>query len=798
MRVPLSWLKDFIDISDLDPNQLAETLTVAGLEVDAIEQITPPFTGVFVAKVLQTSDHPEAEKLKIARVTDGVNEYQVVCGAPNCRAGLVTAFAKVGAKFLDQEKPFKIKKSKIRGVESQGMLCSVKELCLGQDHEGIIELDSDYAEKIGEPFGQELFDQVFVISLTPNLAHCMSVKGVARELSALLSRPMNTYFQEPVDESVEHTTNSISISIEDQQACPLYTARLIQNVQVGPSPSWLKEKIERAGMRSINNVVDITNYCLLELGQPLHAFDYQRIETKKVTVRKAKNQENFTTLDGQNHQLTTKDLLICDGERPIALAGVMGGENSEVSEQTTDVLLESAYFSPKGISHTSRRLGLLTEAAARYSRGADPRSVLFALEKAALLLSKIAGGSVAKGVVQQGSAQIEDKKITIRLSATNQLLGLALVQGELESAIQRFDYPVQWLDEDTLQVAVPPFRHDLTQEVDLIEEVARIWGYDHLPTKMGKYESSSIPDSPLFSFQQQLRRRMVALGLHETLTSDLVGPDLIGSVEQQEGVIKVKNPTSVDQSVLRPSLLPGLLEVAAFNHRHGENDVSIFEIGSVYLQEGQESQEEPVVAFLGMGRRNPRHIEEEKKWDFFDVKGIVETLLSSLRVKNVSYEKSFLSSLHPGQQAKIVVGEIQCGIVGQLHPRVLHSFGITEKVFFFTLSIRDLVTCSSPPSRMKPLALYPSSQRDWTLSVDADLPVGKVVEAMSAKPLNILESKELISIYHPKEGGKRLTFRLTYRDKKKTLSQEVVDQQHARLVERVENFLQAESLQTID
>lgn len=484
MKFLFSWLKEYIDV-ELFPQEIAKILTAAGLEVDACSPKPANFTSVVVGRVVEVYKHPNADKLQVAEVTDGTDSYQVVCGAPNCRKGIKVAFAKVGAVLEGVEgEKFKIKKSKIRGVESFGMLCSKAELHLSDESDGIIEF-SDHIKE-GSDVAEMYTDYLFEISLTPNLGHCMSLHGIAQELSAAIGCRVKLA-NVPCVEDGEAVESFLSISVKDTEKCPRYTCRLIRNVAIQPSPQWMQDRLLASGIRPSNVVVDIGNYVALEMGQPLHMFDFDKIQTKALTVRTALDGEVFTTLDGRERALQREDLLICDGdsgERAIALAGVMGGLNTEVSETSKNILLESAYFQAASIRRTSKRLGLQSDSSKRFERNGDPEATLRALNRAAQLLQELAGGRICAGVIDTAATPFLPLNVTCRISRVNAILGTHLSLNEIENIFTRLGFDSNWDGKDLLNVSIPTSRADLKEEIDLIEEVARIYGYDNIPKSL--------------------------------------------------------------------------------------------------------------------------------------------------------------------------------------------------------------------------------------------------------------------------------------------------------------------------
>lgn len=795
MKVPLGWLKEFARI-EMEPQEIAKWLTLAGLEVESIDSFSLGFNDVVIAEVVETEKHPNADKLTLAQVFDGKETHAVVCGAPNCRKGLKTAFAKIGATLIDDDgKPFKIKKTKIRGVESSGMLLSAKELGIGESHEGILELVSQ--GNLGDSLSELLKEVVLEVSLTPNLGHCASIQGLARELHAKAGVPLIEKTSFPVSGEEEPIENLVKVNVGDTQGAPRYTCRLIRNVKVGPSPKWLQNRLEASGIRPINNVVDATNYILIELGHPLHAFDFDKIRGGEIVVRKAEERETLQTLDGKERVLHRDDLVIADRERPLAIAGVMGGEDSEVKSDTKNILLEAAYFDPVLIRKTSKRQGLITEASRRFERGTDPNLVLKALDRCAGLIQELSGGVPAKGAIDIKQGEFKEMRLTLRLSRTGKMLGKAISQNEVESIFKRLGFHSAFDGDDLFTVTVPTYRNDIKGEIDLIEEVARIYGYDHFRAETIRFQPSDSESNALFVFEREIRARLVSEGLQEYLTCDLIGPKILdivyGSDLPDEPFVRVLNPTSLEQSVLRTTLLPGMLQVAKFNSDRQSTDLASFEIGRIHYKEGAQYLEEVNVAVMLSGLSRPWHFDRKPSMvDYFDLKGIVENLLTSLEIGSVRFKNLGIKTYHDGRQASIFVQDVNIGVIGEIHPAILRRLDVSHKIYFAEISLKELFRLKSKMTEMKPLNLYPASERDWTITLPVAVTHELVREQIGKMSSSLLEDVRLIDIWQsPKlgEGLKNLTYRFVYRDVAKTISQEVVDQEHARITDGVRSLI---------
>ncbi len=796
MKFPLSWLQQFIAV-DQPLTTFAESLTLLGIEVDHIETTSPPFSGVIVVEVLATKPHPQADRLCLATISDGKQTVDVVCGAPNCRKGLRTAFAPVGALLTDGERNIKVKKSKIRGIESAGMLCSKAELGMGDDHTGIIELDENLP--LGFALADNETDTLFEVSLTPNLAHALSLLGIAREWSACSHNPL----QIPSSSTVEGALpieKHVTVSLKDPVGCPRYACRWIRDVTVQPSPEWLQKALIGCGIRPVNNVVDVTNYVLMERGHPLHAFDYDQIAGHEIYVRSAYEGETFTTLDDQEHTLSQDIVVIADAEKAVAIGGVMGGKNSEVRNETKNILLEAAYFHPHSIRMASKHLGIQSESSRRFERGVDPNGVLPALDRAAELIRQIAGGEVAQGVVDEGKRDFPPEKIPLRLSHVERILGRAFSLEEVTDIFTRLGCTVS--QEDPLIVTVPTYRVDVTTEIDLIEEIARLYGYSHFSRQIERFSANTIPHDPLYLLEKEIRSTCVSMGLQEWITCDLIGPSAIHVVgdttTDHMETITVLNPTSIDQSILRTSLLPGMLQCMKRNQDRQIEDTNAFEIGRTHRQKGDTIEEPSTLGILLCGKEEPHFWgRKSRPIDFFTLKGKIESILLPLRVARVEYVSTELPFLHPGRQASLFIDSIEMGFLGEIHPAILRRLDTPQKAFFAELNLQKLMKHRSCQKTMQPLPVYPCSKRDWTVTLPKTLPVADVFHLFQEAPSRLLEKISLADIYESEKIGEdrhNLTFHMVYRDSKKTVSQEVVEKEHQRLLTYVQQQLKNNDL----
>jgi phenylalanyl-tRNA synthetase beta chain len=725
--------------------------------------------------------------LTIAKVSDGKEEFQVVCGAANCRAGMKTAFAKIGASLTDEEgKSFKIKKGKLRDVESYGMLCSATELGIAADGDGIMDLSEEF--ETGKDLGSYYSDVILDVSLTPNLGHCMSIYGLARELSAILDLPLKKPAFHLIEEG-QMLDQMVQVQLIDKKQCLRYACRAVCGIQVGPSPDWLKKKVEACGVRSINNVVDIGNLIMLEFGQPLHMFDYDHIEGKKILIISQTEHKELQTLDDVIRPIPPESLLICDTIKPLAFAGVMGGKSSAVTEQTVNVLIEAACFTPQAIRKTARIIGLKSDSSQRFEKGIDSSHVVEALNYSAYLLQKVAGGKVATGLIDLKAHEFVEKKIACRVEKVNRLIGTHLSSGEIAGLLRRLGMKILEENIHQLLVSVPTYRNDISIEVDLIEEIARIYGYNNIPKSLPSHISSTIAHAPLYLLEKQARHHLLAEGLQELMTCDLISPSQAAMTMEnsmdKEAIISVLHSHSIDQSVLRTTLLPGLLQVVKYNFDHGNPDIAGFELGRIHFKEKGQYLEPSTIGIVLSGKRAPYHWDPKPQdFDFFDLKGIVENFLAGFKIDAVEFEVSHLHNFHPGRQAKIKKGQSVIGVIGEVHPGHVAKIDIPQRVYFAEINLNELLPLLPKQLKVSDLAQFPGSQRDWTLCVDIDLPSDAILSAVRAVPSRLLEKVMLLDLYKSEQIGKdkkNATFRFFYRDIEKTIAFETVEREHARI-----------------
>lgn len=786
MKLPLSLIKNFVNINH-SIEEIATALTKSGIEVDKIENGTCPFSMVVCAKILSKEKHPDADKLSLLKVFDGEKELQIVCGASNCKEGMLVALAKIGASLTDEQgKTWTIKESKIRGIKSFGMLCSKQELQVSQENEGIIELPESI--EVGTDLIPHLWDPVFELSLTPNLGHCFSALGVARELSCFLNAPMKNI-------KTSFSTNNIAIDKKlkahvSSNNCSRYTLRYLENVSVEPSPFWLQLLLERSGLRSVNNVVDITNLVMLELGQPLHAFDYDLIEGASLSVKDQIEKEEFEGLDHIKRTISENTLVICDEIKPIAIGGIIGGSNSAVSTNTKKIVLEAANFNATSIRKSAKALGLRTDSAQRFERKTDINLTEKALNRVCYYLQQSYGVSICDSFIDIQKHSYKEKIISLRVERASLLLGRHLSQSEIEEIFTKLQLPFNSKD-GIIDVSVPSFRQDLNIEEDLIEEIVRVYGYDHLKGKKPKYTTSTIPHDRLFLFEKKLRDLLIQQGLSEWLTCDLISPKQKDLLHEQSlfdsSIIKVMHAKSVDYSILRPSLLPGMLQSLKQNFSFQNNDIAAFEIGKVHLKEKENYMEPTLFSILLSGNNLKAWNKKEEPKDFFDLKGILENIFSSLDLK-ATYSPSNHPSFHPFRQAQVYIDDIYVGVLGELDQSLCKKMQIKKRVLFAEMQSNLLLEKSINQKRFKKLPTQPSSERDITILVNKRMLVEDILSKYRKNKPAILEKVFLIDLFEDDKIGdqnKNVTIRFVYRDPIRTLSFDEIEAAHQSLISTI-------------
>jgi len=801
MKVSLKWLRDYVDIK-LAPEELAEKLTMSGLEVKGIQIIGGTWDKVVIGEVIALNPHPNADRLKLATVDLGTEQVTTVCGAPNIALGQRVTFAHIGARLIDPHtgEAIVLKPAKIRGVASEGMVCSEKELGISDSHEGILVLPPE--APIGAPLGAYLGDVIFDLDVTPNRPDCLSVIGIAREIAALTGEPL--CLPEIHYEETEKSIDSFaSVDIVDPDLCPRYCASLVTGIKIAPSPSWLQQRLNNCGMRPINNVVDVTNYVMLEYGQPLHAFDYNKLKGKQIIVRRAGNGETITSLDGTKRALTSDILVIADKKEAVAVAGIMGGLDSEVMDKTDTILLESANFNQAAIRRGCSHLQVQSEASIRFDKGLNSELPLLPLKRATQLLLELAGGKAAKGIIDVYPGKSEPKPILLTAREVERLSGLKVNINGILKVLKALGFECQKGDSGSqISVSVPYWRSDIKCSADLVEEVVRIIGYEKIPiTRLGsplpQQKSKLSPSAQQSNLKEKLRNILTGFGFQEILTYSLVSLEklqkLSPKLELKIPPLKVANPMTREQEYLRTSLRAGLLSTLAHNQKFEQAGVRLFEVGKVFLPRGKDLPEEKemLCAVLSGTRTELSWQADKEPLDFFDAKGVVENLLNQLGLK-ASFDIGDDETLFPGRGANIIIEDDKVGIVGDVHPRVAQAFELSNTICLVEVDLEKLLTKITGTKEYQPIPRFPSVTRDIALVIDEQVSYRRVENIIQSFPL--VTQVTLFDLYRGKqipEGKKSFAIRIIYQSPSYTLTDEEVDQTQEQMLARLHQELGA-------
>ncbi|MDX1597824.1 MAG: phenylalanine--tRNA ligase subunit beta [Marinobacter sp.] len=769
MKFSEQWLREWVNPA-LNTQELMDQITMAGLEVDGFEPVAGQFSGVVVGEVISVEPHPDADKLRVCQVSNGQDTVQVVCGAPNVRDGLKVPFAVVGAVLPGD---FRIKKAKLRGQPSEGMLCAESELGLSDSHDGLMELPSD------APAGQDLADYLKLndvtidVDLTPNRADCLSIKGIAREVGVLNSMVV----EEPEIEPVGAVHSEVpDIAVKAPAGCPRYLGRVLRNVNLqAESPLWMQEKLRRSGIRSIDAAVDVTNYVMLELGQPMHAFDRDEIKGG-IVVRMAEQGEKLVLLDGQEVDLTTGTLIIADHEKPVAIAGVMGGEHSGVSTKTRDLVLESAYFDPITLAGKARHYGLHTDASHRFERGVDYQLARDAMERCTALLMDIVGGEPGEIVEVSSDEHLpEDRTIDLREQRVADVLGLAIDRTTVEEILTRLGLHIDKLLKDGWCVHVPTFRPDISIEEDLIEEIGRIYGYNNLPVTEPVGSLGLRPEEEAVRPVSAIQNYFVACGYQEAVTYSFVDPKVQQLVDPEREGIELANPISSDLSVMRTSLWSGLLKTVAHNQNRQQPRIRLFETGLRFLKDGDAIDQQPMLAGVVVGSQLPENwVNGRRAADFFDVKGELESLFGLLGIE-IQFLASQHPALHPGQTAELMRDGEHVGWVGTLHPQVQKNLELNGTILMFELSLNSIVSGYVP--NFKEISKFPEVRRDLAIIIGSDVAFADVERVARKHAGECLTALRAFDVYEGEslgEGNRSLALSLFWQHPDRTLNEEEV------------------------
>lgn len=792
MLVSLNWLKDYVDI-ELTSEELAHRLTMAGLEVDDVRTVRPNFSGVVVAKILSVRPHPSADRLSLCDVTDGTETYKIVCGAKNIAAGDIVPLARVGAVIPGG---YTIKSSVLRGEKSDGMLCSEAELEIGEDESGIMHLPAELSLGISLEKALHIEDTVFDVNVTPNRSDCLCMIGIAREVSGITGQPMKLPAIK-MTETSEDINTLTSVQIIDADACPRYTARIIKNVEIRPSPVWMKSRLEAAGLRSINNIVDVTNFVMLEMGQPLHAFDFRFLEEGRIVVRKSRDNETFTSLDEKQRVLPPDTLLICDGVKPVAIGGIMGGLNSEVKEDTGTILLESAYFHPTSIRRSARKLGMPTDAAFRFERGIDPEGVIKALNRAAQLMADLSDGSVCKNYIDVYPRQVPAaQNIPLRLERIHQIIGADIRAEDILRILKAIGMEVQDQGRGSYLVTPPTCRVDITREIDLIEEVIRLYGYDRVPVTLPDVSVSEQEPIARLDLEERIRQLMTGSGFNEVVNYSFGTPVAADTLslrddDERRNIVKIKNPLGEELSAMRTTLIFGLLDTARRNANNGSFDLRIFEIGRTFIagQTGELPREKNILAGLLTGKVTEDFWDAANPIDFYHMKGCLENIFRDLKINHCRYVPSAEETfLHPGKACKIMLDEKQLGWAGEVHPDIKEKFDLKNCAYVFEINL-DLLSALALNSRIffQELSKFPAVTRDAAFVIPEQTEADAMLDAIRQQKEDLLETISIFDVYKGKglpEGTKSLGLRFSYRAADRTLTDAEAGAIHEKIVQK--------------
>ncbi len=797
MRVPISWLKDYVDFNDT-PQGVAEKLTMSGTEVAGVERVGSTYDGIVVGEVLKVDKHPNADKLTLCLVNLGASQLTVVCGAPNVTAGGKYPFAPVGVTLANG---MKLKAAKIRGIESQGMLCAEDELGISDNHSGLLVLDPKWPA--GTPLSQVYGppEDVLELEITPNRPDCLSVIGLAREIAALYGTQLK-WPEVHLSESDKPVEKLTRVDIQDVEGCPRYTARILNNVKIGPAPIWMQRRLELSGIRAINNVVDITNYVMLECGQPLHAFDQTLLEEGRIVVRRFSAGEKLATLDGIDRPLGPSMLVIADAKRPVAVAGVMGGAGSEIQPTTQTVLLESAFFKPQDIRATSKKLGLSTESSYRFERGVDIGRVEWASQRAAGLMVEHAGAVAAKGVVDVYPQPKKARKVVCRFDRVRSLVGLEVSGQQVKSVFERLQLPVVETSAESCAVQTPTFRVDLEAEVDLIEEFARIYGLDKIPSPPPRAEVVPGVDDKGIQAMICCRDNLVGLGLREVMNYSYVSDVLLNLFDAAAASrrIVLPNPVNLEQGTLRDTLIPQMVDTLGRNLAHRIEEAAFFEMGRVFFQDvnGKSGEEERLaIGLMGpvgrgaLDRRSTLTAEETFLW----LKGIWEGLVRALGVRPWTQEPVSVPFLEPGRSVTLSVDGKPVGIMGLIPRNIRKEWRMTGPVAVLEVRVIPLLTHLFDEKAFSPWAAYPSIVRDMALVVDQGVKHEDILKIIQKIDLKDLEKVELFDIFTSEgiaAGKKSMAYSLTYRSATRTLTDEDANRYHETVKDVLKKALNVE------
>jgi phenylalanyl-tRNA synthetase beta chain len=791
MLISLDWLKQYVEIKE-DIKQLENTLTMIGQEVEAINIQGKNLDNIVIGEIVEYDRHPESDKLTLLKVNIGEEILQIVCGAPNHKLGDKVVVAKIGAILPGD---FKIKKSKIRGIESFGMLCSEVELGIGEDNDGIIILPS--SAPIGQEYKEyaELDDVIFELEITPNRPDCLSHIGIAREVAAYYGRKVK-YPNSDVAEVIESTGNSIKVTIEDKERCKRYSARIIKNVKVEESPKWLKKRLRSIGLRPINNIVDITNFVMFEYNHPLHAFDLNKIKGNEIKVRKAHLGETLITLDGKERILNNEELVVADSENALAIAGIMGGESSMVTEATKDILLEVAYFSPDNIRRTSKNIGLSSDSSYRFERGVDIEDAVEVLDRAAHLIALISNGEILDGIVDEYVEKFKRVEIPLNIDKLRSFMGKEIEYSEVGRILANLGLEIRTLTQEMLVVTPPSYRSDLTRPEDLYEEVIRIYGFENIEAVMPIEDITAGEKDKVTALTDRAKETLYKIGLQEVINYSFISKKAIELLKISEKTVEILNPISDDMAIMRPTLMYSLLGNIRDNLNRNQNNLKFYEVSKTF-RAGEDLPIEELKIGIALAGKEGKNLwnPKPKVYDFYSLKGYVEKFLELMGVNKYQLERSEDRNLHPGRSADIKIGKYVIGSFGEIHPELAEKMGIDkERVYFGEINLSLLSQYMGKTVKYEKIIKYPEVTRDLAIVLNEDILIGNMINDIN-KISNLIESVELFDIYTGEgieKGKKSVAISIVLRKKNGTLDEKEITETVDKILELIRKNYQGE------
>lgn len=776
MLISLNWLKQYVDIKE-NIDELSNALTMIGQEVEAIEVQGKYLNNVVIGQIIEYNIHPNADKLTLLKVNVGDEILQIICGAPNHKLNDKVVVAKIGAVLHGD---FKIKKSKIRDIESYGMLCSEVELGLGENADGIIILPEDAS--IGQEYREylNLNDTVFELEITPNRPDCLSHIGIAREIAAYYGRKVK-YPIIDLSESIESVNTVVKVNVEDKNRCKRYFGRIIKNVKVSESPEWLKERIRSMGLKPINNIVDITNFVMFEYNQPMHAFDYDKLNGKIINVREAKINEKIVTLDGIERELKENELVIADEDRAIAIAGIIGGKETQIDENTKNIFLEVAYFTPENIRKTSRNLGIFTDSSYRNERGLDIENLDAASDRAAALIFEVAGGEVLSEPIDIYIEKPEKVEISLNLEKLNRFIGKNLSYDEVGQILTNLDITIKPLGEANMLLTPPSYRGDLTRPADIYEEIIRMYGFENINDKIPKESIAPGKENKNFTLSNMVRNILKESGLNEVINYSFIPKEAKNIFNFEDEIIEIKNPLNEDMAIMRPSLIYSLLNNIKDNLNRNQGNLKLFEIAKTFTNFSIENlaTEELKIGIAITGKEDKNLWDQSKEsYNFYHLKGYIENLLEKLNINKYLLERANNKNFHPGISAEIKIGNDNLGVFGEIHPSLVEKLNIKrEKIYYAELNFTKMMKYIKIKINYESISKYPAVLRDLAITLDKNILVGTMIKEIN-KNISLIEKIDIFDVYEGEKiekGKKSVAMSIVLRDKSKTLIDEEID-----------------------